>query len=141
MSARSYTLHCVRPKLSFIAQVMEVRRHNRAERLHKLVPEAFMRLAWQGFISWWEANRSDDIIHLKDMLKCIANLNIGVSQSAYTVLFDKPSCNSMYKLFQVYVKILRAENGSLSTFWMSHVDMVELLLGHLPTPEVTGSCT
>ena len=34
----------------------------------------------------------------------------------------------MYKSFQEYVKKLRSDNGSLSHFWMSYIDLVSLLL-------------
>ena len=33
------------------------------------------------------------------------------------------------ELFGVYIKFLRCGSGNLSTFWMSYMDMIEILLG------------
>ena len=39
------------------------------------------------------------------------------------------SCSHVLQRFQDYLDFLRTENGDLSTFWMSYVDMVEIVLG------------
>ena len=39
-----------------VAEVLQGRRYNSGVRLHKLVCEALMRLAWQGFRAWIEEN-------------------------------------------------------------------------------------
>ena len=38
-------------------------------------------------------------------------------------------CSHVLQRFQNYLDFLRTENGDLSTFWMSYVDMVEIVLG------------
>ena len=39
-----------------VAEVLQGSRYNSGVRLHKLVCEALMRLAWQGFRAWIEEN-------------------------------------------------------------------------------------
>ena len=40
----------------YVAEVLQGRRYSSGVRLHKLVSEALMRLAWQGFRTWIEEN-------------------------------------------------------------------------------------
>ena len=62
-----------------ISGVMVGRKHNRAVRLHKLVYEAMMRLAWNGFISWMQENHSREAAPLEETLKSsIRNLSENV---------------------------------------------------------------
>ena len=40
----------------YVAEVLQGRRYSSGVRLHKLVSEALMRMAWQGFRAWIEEN-------------------------------------------------------------------------------------
>ena len=42
-----------------VSGVMEGRKYNRAIRLHKLIYESLMRLAWKGFLSWLQSTQLD----------------------------------------------------------------------------------
>ena len=53
---------------------MEGHKYNRAVRLHKLVYEALMRLAWNGFTSWIQDNYGGEVVHLEETLRSIRNL-------------------------------------------------------------------
>ena len=44
---------------SVAAGVMDGCKYNRAIRLHKLVYEALMRLAWKGFLPWLELKHAE----------------------------------------------------------------------------------
>ena len=112
-----------------IAGVMEGRRYNRAVRLHKLVYEAFTRMAWKGFRSWLEATHADDVVHMDETVRIIDNLCEDVSQASLKQVLDNSSCTCIMELFGVYIEFLRGGNGNLSTFWLSYMDMVEILLG------------
>ena len=46
------------------AGVMGGRKYNRAIRLHKLVYEAPLHLAWKGFMQWLEVYHAPDDIHI-----------------------------------------------------------------------------
>ena len=107
---------------------MDGRKYNRAVRLHKLVHEALIRLAWIGFLSWLQASHTDDVVHVDDTLKTTSNLCKDVSQESLKQVFQNMSCARIMYLFEVYLAFLRVGNGSLSTFWLSYLDMVEILL-------------
>ena len=52
-----------------------------------------------------------------------------VSQIAVYQMRENQSCEHIFKLFGVYLNYLRQDNGALADFWMSYVDMVEVMLG------------
>jgi len=108
--------------------VMEGRKCKRAVRIHKLVYEALMRLAWKGFIPWLKANHRGNMVHLDETLRSMSTLAEGVCNLAYGDVVQNPSCVRIIELFQIYLSFLRHYNGSLSTFWMSYVDTVEIML-------------
>ena len=114
-----------------ISGVMDGRKYNQAVRLHKLAYEALIRLAWKGFLSWLQANHTDDVVHMDETLKTTSNLYKDVSQASLKYVFQNMSCARIMYLFEVYFEFLRVGNGSLSTFWLSYLDMVEILLGLL----------
>ena len=56
-----------------ISGVVDGRKYNRAVRLHKLVYDALTRLVWKGFLSWWQANHTDDVVHMDEILKIVTS--------------------------------------------------------------------
>jgi len=94
---------------------MEARKYNRSVRLHKLVYEALLRLAWKGFRRWLEEHHARDIHHLEETLKNIASFHDSASQVTLQELFENKSCTRILKLFEVYLESLR-HTGSLSEF-------------------------
>ena len=46
-------------------------------------------------------------------------------------LLQMPPYVHIMQLFHQYLDLLRNDNGKLSSFWMSYVDMVEIILGLL----------
>jgi len=114
-----------------IAGVMEGRKYNRGVRLHKLVYEALMRLAWKGFLPWLEENHIADLRHLEETLTSISNFCDNICQMSFKEVLENTSCVRTMELFQVYLNYLRDGNGDLSAFWMSYVDMVEIMLALL----------
>ena len=109
--------------------VMDGHKYNRAVRLHKLMYEALMRLAWKGFLSWMEATHMNDMIHLDETLMIIDGLGNEVSQTSLNTVLENKSCARILEWFKAYCEFLRSGNGNLSAFWMSYLDMVEILLG------------
>ena len=86
-------------------------------------------MAWKGFRSWLEATHADDVVHMDETLRIIDNLCEDVSQASLKQVLDNSSCTCIMELFGVYIEFLRGGNGNLSTFWLSYMDMVEILLG------------
>jgi hypothetical protein len=114
-----------------MAGVVDGRRYNRAVRLHKLVYEALFRLAWKGFLPWLEENHLEDVVHVEDALVLIDQLADNISQASYAELQQSSSFTKVMELYQRYLFFLRNENGPLSAFWMTYIDMVEIMLGLL----------
>ena len=114
-----------------ISGVIDGHRYNRAVRLHKLLYEAFLRLAWKGFLPWIEENHQEDVIHLEATLQAVDNLCEEVSQTRFEGALDQESSQRILTRFNEYLSYLRLNNGPLSAFWMSYVDMVEVVLALL----------
>lgn len=113
-----------------ITTVMEGRKYNRAVRLHKIVYEAMMRLAWKGFLPWLQDNHRAEVSYLDDALKSITMFHDDVSQASFTTLLDDVTCTHLLQLFQEYLGSLR-KGHKLAGFWMSYLDMAEIMLGLL----------
>ncbi|XP_033475188.1 uncharacterized protein LOC117252428 [Epinephelus lanceolatus] len=111
-----------------VAGVIDGHRYNREIRLHKLLYEAFLTLAWKGFHPWLEENHPEDLIHLKETLQAVGNLCEEVSQPRFEETLEQDSCQRTLTRFSEFLNYLREDNGPLSAFWMSYLDMVEILL-------------
>jgi hypothetical protein len=112
-----------------ITAVLEGRRYNRAVRLHKLVYEALLRVAWNTFCNWLEENHLVDLQSLDDTINQMDKLKEKITQKQLNEVMAHPSCARILVLFNRYLDFLRQENGDLSSFWMSYIDMVEVVLG------------
>jgi len=77
-----------------IAGVMEGRKYNRAVRLHKLLYEALMRLAWNGFLSWFEVNHSDHACCMEEALQVVRNQNPFI-HSLFGCISDSGICTEV----------------------------------------------
>ena len=75
-----------------------------------------------------ETNHTDDQVHLEESLRVVKSLCEDVSQAAVCEI-ENQSFQHIFKLFDIYLVYLRQENGPLSAFWMSYVNMVEVMLG------------
>ena len=82
-----------------------------------------------GFRSWLEATHADDVVHMDETLRIIDNLCEDVTQESLKQIHENCSCTCIMELFGVYIKLLRGGNGNLSTFWLSYMDMTDILLG------------
>ncbi|KAK5924833.1 hypothetical protein CgunFtcFv8_017411 [Champsocephalus gunnari] len=67
--------------------------------------------------------------HLKEALMTTSFLREDITQAAFNEVLNNKSCTRILNLFDAYLSYLRQENGSLSAFWMTYVDMVEVMLG------------
>ena len=105
---------------------LESRQYNRAVHLHKLVYEALLRMAFKGFLPWLEENHLDALPDFEELLEKvpspILNQEVLTSLLCSTVILDH---------FLTYLDYLRSANGNLSGFWMTYIDLVDILLGLL----------
>ena len=61
-----------------------------------------------------------DVVHMDETFRITDSLCEHVSPVSFTCIME---------LFGVYIKFLRCGSGNLSTFWMSYMDMIDMLLG------------
>ncbi len=75
-----------------------------------------------------EATHVDDVVHMDETFRIIYNLCEDITQASLNQVLENSSYTSIMELFGVYIKFLRGGNGNLSTFWLSYIDMIEILL-------------
>ena len=113
-----------------VAGVMEGRKYNRAVRLHKVVYEALMRLAWKGFLPWLHVNYPAEHHQVDVTLERVASIHGDINQAELSELVESAAFIRTMELFQAYLEFLRNQH-SLSAFWLSYIDMAEIMLGLL----------
>ena len=114
-----------------VAAVLEEWKYNRAVRFHKLMYEALMRKAWSGFKTWVTENRRTRKEQSKVRLKISTACSTNICEAEFGRKLGDPSFSELTQLFDQCMGFLRQENGKLSQFWASYLDMVEVLLGLL----------
>ena len=114
-----------------VAGVLDGHRYNRGIRLHKLMYGALMRLVWQGFRPWIEENHKESKRIVDKFFSETAELYDDICQDQFERHMTSTSSVDFIHLFDNYMKFLRHENGKLSKFWLSYLDLVEILLGLL----------
>ncbi len=115
-----------------VQAVMDGRQYNRAVRVHKLVYEAILRLAWKEFLPWLEQSNPSDIPSFNEAMECIRNLSDDLTDTNMAAVADNKTVLPIRRRFEEFLDIQRSgANGEMAEFWMSYVDMVEILLGLL----------
>ena len=90
--------------------VIDGKQYNRAIRVHKCIYEALMRLAWAEFTLWAD-NKEETSTVIKSCVNKVNNIDDDLNHQNFSDLLD---------------------NGELSEFWMSYIDMIEhVILGLL----------
>lgn len=111
-----------------VSAVLEGRNYNRGVCTHKLVYEAFMRVALEGFYPWLDKSCPEDSTRVQKCLYDITNLTDDWREETHDTVIQSKVFQHFSELFDEYTDHLRHTNGPLSAFWMSYIDMVELLL-------------
>ena len=114
-----------------VAGVLDGRRYNRAVRLHKLMYEALMGLVWQGFRPWIEENHEEFKTIVDSFFSETDELYNDICERQFQKHMTIASSVDFVKLFDKYMEFLRQNNGKLCEFWLSYLDMVEVLLALL----------
>ena len=109
--------------------VLGGKQYNRAVRFHKLMYESCMRLIWEGFLSWIQACDESKRETLQQFLSSADNVwKDGMDIEMLQSLLDSESLAHVDTLFQQYMDVLRHQNGTMSQFWMTYIDLVTILL-------------
>ena len=112
-----------------ITGVLDGKKYNRAVRLHKLVYEALLWTAWQGFYPWLEEHHLLELPKLNEAIVELEKLRNKLSQDQLNDVLLHPSCARIFQVFHTYLTFPGNENGNLFKFWMGYIDMVEIVLG------------
>ena len=94
----------------------------------KLVYEALMRQVWSGFQKWVAEKHDEKTSLVDEMFSGLQSLRDNVCKSEFQKKLCKNSFAEVAKLFERYMSFLRCENGKLSEFWVSYLDLVDILL-------------
>ncbi len=111
--------------------VMSGKRYNRAVRVHKSIYEALMRLAWMEFTLWVNKNQeaSATIMAFLDLTGTMA---CDLNQQYFSSVLQNTQSSKLMDFWNNFLDHLRHNNGDLSAYWMSYMDIVEsVLLGLL----------
>lgn len=112
--------------------VLDGKHYNRAVRIHKYIYEALMRLAWAELTPWVEENVPERSEMIKTFLDQVKDIASDLNQQNLNNLLHSPVLSEVITLWKDFLEHLRHNNGELSAFWMSYIDMVEeVLLGLL----------
>jgi hypothetical protein len=111
-----------------IGSVLDGRMYNRAVRVHKLMYEALLRIAWKEFIPWVENNHPDKVPLLQEATALTGDLNDDICPLSYENVVTHADFGALFALFDRFLECLRTERGDLAAFWMSYIDIVALLL-------------
>lgn len=111
-----------------LSGVFSGKMYNRAIRVHKCIYEAFMRLVWECFLSWVDSNESETVTFI---LNDIKELRDDLTKCNIDKILQSQGFEAILELWNRFLNYLRHDNGDLSTFWMSYIDMVERILLNL----------
>ena len=122
-----------------VGSVLDGKQYNRGVRLHKIIYKALMRIVWKGFHSWLEDNHPD---YLPYMILKMKELYADLCQSRLSEVIQNESCARIFMLYNTYFEKLRKQSGQIASFWMSYIDIVDILLGNRSgnRERAIGSC-
>ena len=110
-----------------VTGVLEGRKYNRAIRFHKLMYEALQRLVWKGFKTWIE-KFPEKKEFIQGFFISLKPLYDDVCQTEQENVLSSQTFSEFMALYDTYLEYLRSSNGKLSSFWMSYIDIVEIML-------------
>ena len=113
-------------------KILSGKHYNRGVRFHKLMYEASMRLLWESFISWNEESPINKAIIDKALdIVSTVNAHDKLDEIIFEPILSNEKVRHLFSLFQEFCDKLRSDNGTLSQFWMSYVDLPSLLLNFI----------
>ncbi|KAL8594843.1 hypothetical protein ACOMHN_016084 [Nucella lapillus] len=118
-----------------VAGVFEGKAYKRGVRVHKCVLEALLRMIWQCFLPWVKDNHPDKLEAVNQLQDLVVNFHDDVGQAAFESLLQQSVVTYVLHLWNDFLNYLRHDNGELSAFWMTYVDIIQdILLGLLRAP-------
>ena len=87
-----------------------------------------MRLAWQRFVAWSQENHKESKSTVDSFFTEIGEFYDDICEMQFKKHITSTSSVDFVRLFDKYLEFLRHENSKLSKIWLSHIDMVEILV-------------
>ena len=110
-----------------VSSALEGKRYNRAVRVHKCVYETLNRLIWHQFEPWVASNHPTMSSVVSTLQESITDLTAGLNQQKHDEVLNSQALKQVYELWTLFLDFLRCNNGQLSAFWMSYIQLVEVL--------------
>ena len=91
----------------FVCGVLEGQRYNGAVRFHKLMYEAFMRMAWTGFENWLTENQQSKKRAVDNTVNGLASLYDKICNAEFQDKLRSQSFAKLNDLYDQYMNYLR----------------------------------
>lgn len=111
-----------------ISGVMDGHKYNRSLRFHKVMYETLLRLAWKGFPEWLAEHHPDASDLLDSLPSELSVLSDDISSVTVEQSLSNAAFRSVHHYFCEFQEYLRSRYGPLARFWMSYIDMIEVVL-------------
>ena len=92
--------------------------------------EALHKLAWQHFLEPYT-----DVEALLELSDCMDALSINTTCNIFSEILHNPAYENVLGEFEKFFHFLRNHNRSLSQFWISYMDIVDIVLNVLRTSQ------
>ena len=107
--------------------VLDGKHYNRAVRVHKYIYEALMRLVWAEFLLWKENDQEASSI-IGEFLSKVNDMACDLNQQNFSKLLNSTLLTKLISMWNSFLEHLHRDNGELSAYWMSYIDMVENII-------------
>ncbi|KAL8624130.1 hypothetical protein ACOMHN_036133 [Nucella lapillus] len=89
-------------------------------------------MIWQCFLPWVKDNHPDKLEAVNQLQDLVVNFHDDVGQAAFESFLQQSVVTYVLHLWNDFLNYLRHDNGELSAFWMTYVDIIQdILLGLL----------
>ena len=82
-----------------------------------------MTLAWEEFL--WAEDNQETSTTIEAFVDKVNSMVCDVNQQEFDDLLDSPLLAKLMTLWSDFLEHLRHNNGELSTYWMSYIDIEE----------------
>ena len=115
-----------------VDEILTRKAYNRTMRFQKLMYEACMQLIWRGCMDWFEEENFPEYQELDTLSSNINNLSDNdLDSKSFNEILENDVLNAVHEHFQQCLNKLRSGNGTMSTYWMSYVDLDSLMLNFI----------
>ena len=97
-------------------------------RAHTIVYEALYIILWQEFEEWLKLQPDCQILSLNAVKMCLDRMRASCDKASFEHLIHQPPFRAVEEKFCQFVETEIPQRGPLAVFWMSYVQLVNLVL-------------